>query len=561
MPSRFSRSIIAALGIVLALLAAGAITDVSAKTADWPKYLHDNGGSGTTGDAGITTSATGELKPVIGWPVRLGDRPITTQPVAANGLIYVGAWDGYEYALRPDGSTAWRQYLGRTKNCFIADAVSTTTAGTIAGVVSTAAIASTKIAGESSSRSVLYVGGGGNVDATGGIVTGSAEMIALDALTGDVLWRSPLGASPNHLIWSSPAVYKGSVYVGVSSFDDCPLVQGKLVKLDASSGVLQATFNAVPAGCEGASIWGSPTVDDSVGAVYIATGNSRPCSVFGPQLGRYPHTKRGTILLVVALLGVLAAALWPRGWLRAGFWVLAGTAVAAAALGAYLLVGPTVSINRPYSVSLIKLDAADLHVITSWKVPATDQGDYDFGSTPTLFSGTVTPGGKRRQLVGLPNKNGNYYVFDRADVAAGPVAMIPLAHAPRTDPTKGNGSVAPSAFDGHTLFVAGGGTEVDGQPAPGSLAAYDPDNLARPRWKVAAAGPVLGAVSTTGGVVVIGNGAFTTLLASDDGHTLFKASVQNPKAAVIFGAATIAGGRVYQGDTAGNLYAYGVDGR
>src|SRR2546430_9162144 len=52
-------------------------------------------------------------------------------------------------------------------------------------------------------------------------------------ISGQILWRSPLGASPNHLIWSSPAVYHDSVYVGVSSFDDCPLVQGKLVKVSA----------------------------------------------------------------------------------------------------------------------------------------------------------------------------------------------------------------------------------------------------------------------------------------------------------------------------------------
>src|SRR2546425_9448673 len=119
------------------MLAAG----TSAVAADCPKYLHAAGSSGTTTDGGLSIATATTLKPKAGWPVRLGDRPITTQPIVANGLIYVGAWDGYEYALHPDGTTAWRQYLGRTKNCFIADAVSSTTAGTLAGVVSTGAIA------------------------------------------------------------------------------------------------------------------------------------------------------------------------------------------------------------------------------------------------------------------------------------------------------------------------------------------------------------------------------------------------------------------------------------
>src|SRR6266513_4044568 len=343
---RFTRSALCALVLAAGAASLAGASLGTASAADWPKYLHDDQGSGSTNDQAIDAARATSLRSAAGWPRQLGDRPITTQPIVANGLVYAGAWDGYEYALRPDGTTAWKQYLGRTKNCFIADAVSTTTAGTIAGIVSTGAVVTARVLGRT--RAVLYTGGGSNLDAAGNPVTGSAEMIALDALSGDILWRSPLGVSPNHLIWSSPAVYKGSVYVGVSSFDDCPLVQGKLVKLDASTGARQATFNTVPTGCEGASIWGSPTIDAAAGTVYVATGNSRPCSIFGPQLGRYPHTKRGTILLIVALLGLLVAAVWPRSWMRLGFWLAATGSLLAAALGAYLLIGPTVSINRPY---------------------------------------------------------------------------------------------------------------------------------------------------------------------------------------------------------------------
>ncbi len=44
--------------------------------------------------------------------------------------------------------------------------------------------------------------------------------------------RENLGDPVRHkarlLIWSSPAVYNGSVYIGLSSRGDCPLVRGEL---------------------------------------------------------------------------------------------------------------------------------------------------------------------------------------------------------------------------------------------------------------------------------------------------------------------------------------------
>src|SRR5207253_10155001 len=107
----------------------------------------------------------------------------------------------------------------------------------------------------------------------------------------------------------------------------------------------------------------------------------------------------------------------------------------------------------------------------------------------------------------------------------------------------------------------GRGAETKDLHVPGSGSAFDPNMLSTPIWQFAAAGPVLGAISPAPGLVVIGNGPFTPLLSSVAGTPLFQAPVSNPRAAVIFGAATIAGGRVYQGDTSGHLYAYGLHGR
>ncbi len=107
---------------------------------------------------------------------------------------------------------------------------------------------------------------------------GDASFYALNANTGAIIWKTSLGTSPAHFIWSSPAFYNGSIYIGLASLGDCPLVQGKLFKLSATTGAIQNTFNVVPGGCTGGGVWGSPTIDSSDGSVYFATGNPGSCS-------------------------------------------------------------------------------------------------------------------------------------------------------------------------------------------------------------------------------------------------------------------------------------------
>ena len=102
---------------------------------------------------------------------------------------------------------------------------------------------------------------------------GDDNFYALNALTGALIWKTSLGVEPAYFLWSSPTLYNGSVYEGVASVGDCPLVQGEMVQMDASTGTVQHVFDTVPTGCTGGGVWGSPTIDTSDGSIYFTTGN------------------------------------------------------------------------------------------------------------------------------------------------------------------------------------------------------------------------------------------------------------------------------------------------
>lgn len=229
----------------------------SVVAGDWSTYLFSNGSSGyNAAETIITRKTVSNLK--AHWSYKdPAAGIISVQPVEANGLIYWGSWnDGTEHATNLSGEQVWGTSVGVSPpaNC----------GKHTLGVASTATIANETIGGQK--KSVLYVGGG------------DVNFYALDALTGAQIWKTPLGAEPDHFIWSSPAVFSGSVYIGLASRGDCPLVQGQLLQLDAITGQVQHIFNVVPNGCIGGSVWGSPTIDAQAGTLYFVTGNGGSCS-------------------------------------------------------------------------------------------------------------------------------------------------------------------------------------------------------------------------------------------------------------------------------------------
>lgn len=433
---------------------------VYAQSADWPTYLGSNARSDYNASESIINQQTApNLK--LRWK-NTAAGSISSQPVLANGLIYWGSWDGLEHATNPaTGVDLWTANLGQTGgNCLPPPQ----------GVLSSATVATVSIGGNLTP--VVFVGGG------------NVRLYALNANTGAVIWQLPLGSQPSHFLYSSTAFFNGSVYIGVASLADCPLIQGQLVQVNASDGQIQHTFNVVPNGCLGGSIWSTPAIDEATGVIYISTGNGGKCVQ-----------------------------------------------------------------KEKITTAVVALRASDLTQIDSWQIPPPQQvKDSDFGSTPTFFSATIN--GKPHNMLGLINKNGIYYAFDRSNLHSGPRWQVTISKAPFGREF----SFASSAWDGATLYVAGAATTINGQSCNGSLRALNP-STGTFLWEVCLSKVVYSPVMAVPGLAEIGVGASFTIFDTSTGQQLFTYKDVG-KGTAFWGPGTIINGVLYHGNMDGNLLAF-----
>ncbi len=215
-------------------------TSAFAAGSDWPTYLHDPQRSGASSDTTFSPTNAGQL--AVNWKFQTGGA-IASSPTIVGGTVYVGSWDGYEYALdATTGKLKWKTFLGQT---------TATCDPSLAGVSSAAAV----------QNGVVYVGGG------------DSYWYALDATSGAVLWKVFTGDNTQgYYNWSSPLIYTGYAYIGIASVGDCPLVHGQLLRVNLSTHQVVNTFDVVPAGQLGGGIWGSPSLDTTTNTIYVATG-------------------------------------------------------------------------------------------------------------------------------------------------------------------------------------------------------------------------------------------------------------------------------------------------
>lgn len=210
-------------------------------------YRNDLGRSGYyPSESGLTTANAATLK--LHW-TDAGGAGGFAQPIVANNTVYWSDWNGAIHSTTLSGTDNWTTNIGTDAPPASQNCVPVSAGPTGAPVVATVG-----------SGSVLYVPGGNGV------------FYALNAQTGAQLWSTSLGPLPNNFLWDSPILYEGSVYEGVASYGDCPLVQGKIVQMNAATGAVEHIFDTVPNTCTGGGIWGSPTIDTTDGTIYVTTG-------------------------------------------------------------------------------------------------------------------------------------------------------------------------------------------------------------------------------------------------------------------------------------------------
>jgi polyvinyl alcohol dehydrogenase (cytochrome) len=210
--------------------------------------------------AGLTASDVPKLK--LKWAFAFpGDLQSYAQSTIAGGRVFVGSWGGKVYSLHAaTGCIHWFFDAGQ-------------------GV-----------------RSAISVGRAGNRDIA---VFGDAQanLYALDAATGRLLWKTDVDDFPVGRISGSPTLYNGRIYVGIASGEEasganptyeCCKFRGSVVSVDAATGKrLWKTYmldepkptkkNAVGTqlwGPSGAPVWSAPAIDAKLNRLYVTTGNN-----------------------------------------------------------------------------------------------------------------------------------------------------------------------------------------------------------------------------------------------------------------------------------------------
>jgi len=219
----------------------------AAVAADWPMYLYTPAHSSyPVTETQIGPANVASLQPA--WTYQA--HALGGAPTVVGGAIYFGDWSGDFQAIRAsDGSLIWKQYAG------IAAPPADPLCEPPIGVTGQSVI----------QNGIVYVPGG------------DSAVYSFDQKSGAQLARLQLAdPAAGSYLWSSLTLVNNSLYLGIASLEDCPVVRGALVRIDLANPKNPVIKYVMPADDIGAGIWSTPAVDAQTNTVYATTGN-------GPQ--------------------------------------------------------------------------------------------------------------------------------------------------------------------------------------------------------------------------------------------------------------------------------------
>ncbi len=204
-----------------------------------------------------------ELKWAFGFP---GATSVYGQPTVAAGRVFIGVDTGYVYAL--DATTGCVHWSFQAQ----------------AGVRNAISVGLVK--GHGAATHAVYFG------------DLRANVYAVNAATGEPLWKVNVDAHPLAVITGAPTLHQDRLYVPVASREEaagggltypCCTFRGSIVALDANTGRQVWRAYIIPEvpkptrknskGVQlwapaGGGVWSSPTIDVKRRAVYVATGDA-----------------------------------------------------------------------------------------------------------------------------------------------------------------------------------------------------------------------------------------------------------------------------------------------
>ena len=235
--------------------------------AGWNGWGNDNSNTRFQADAAARLRASDvprlKLKWAFGFPT---GESSNSQPTVVAGRVFAGSDNGFIYSLDAATGCVYWSFEG--------------------GSIVRGSLTVGAVSGQGNARYAVYYG------------DGHANIFAVNAQDGRLLWKTRVDSHVVARITAGLRYYNGKVFVPVSSSEEfssgtpdypCCTSRGSLVAIDANTGKIAWKTWVVPGdlkptkiqsngvvlyGPGGGGVWNSPTIDPVRNAVYISTGDA-----------------------------------------------------------------------------------------------------------------------------------------------------------------------------------------------------------------------------------------------------------------------------------------------